>query len=519
MNRKFIKTISLLTCALGICSIVPFVSTSCGSKKSDSSNIINVQSGYTLPNIYGTKGNYINWQTDLAKHIVDKDGNLIRDYKNVKYSAALPKGLKVDIDQDKGLVHVHGSINAIAKGTFNIKVTYNGSSTTATANYSIVEEKILPLKYLSAVKGTATGDNNYYASTNSDWTTNKIISVLREYNTIYIPNKLNDSTGTEQDISGIADYAFCEGGYSDLSKLPADNHIFIKFDSNSSIKTIGEKAFRFAPSLSYVEIPEGVTEIKKWAFSSCMNLNYLSLPSTLTKIGDYSFYDNKYLASVQIPENTTTIGKQCFYGCNNLGCISLPNSVSITSSMQESFRGDILTDVTLTGPENTVTVGYATNLGPNARVLLEKPASGDIEYKDDGTTANTSKVIGTVAYGDLIFPSTVTQLPDTTTTPGFSGAKGITSIDLPKELTSIGQFCFYTSNNISAITYHGNASSFKNITFGNYWLGGNEYPANGVVYAPTDDDAQAILEYLNAGCGGKFAAHYFDSWTAQSLEI
>lgn len=101
---------------------------------------------------------------------------------------------------------------------------------------------------------------------------------------------------------------------------------------------------------SFIEVPEGVTEIKRFAFSGfCME--DIKLPSTLIKIDDMVFKECGGLEKVCIPENVEFIGsfafwnatalkeiqilskkvkqikKNTFAGCRKLRSISFPNGM------------------------------------------------------------------------------------------------------------------------------------------------------------------------------------------------
>lgn len=52
---------------------------------------------------------------------------------------------------------------------------------------------------------------------------------------------------------------------------------------------------------SYV-IPEGVTEIKAYAFSGCTGLTNVEIPGIATMIWDYAFSDCSSLTSIKVPE-------------------------------------------------------------------------------------------------------------------------------------------------------------------------------------------------------------------------
>ncbi|MBQ7005055.1 MAG: leucine-rich repeat domain-containing protein [Clostridia bacterium] len=78
----------------------------------------------------------------------------------------------------------------------------------------------------------------------------------------------------------------------------------------------------------HFEIPEGVTEIKGYAFTGCNNLSDVKFPSTLTTIGDYAFKGCNNLSDVKFPVTLTTIGIYAFNGCNGLTSVAIPDGVT-----------------------------------------------------------------------------------------------------------------------------------------------------------------------------------------------
>ena len=76
-----------------------------------------------------------------------------------------------------------------------------------------------------------------------------------------------------------------------------------------------------------VIIPEGVTEISDSAFSSCEQLELITLPSTLTTIGKKAFEGCRNLKSIILPPNVRTIEYSTFEECNSLMSIILPEGL------------------------------------------------------------------------------------------------------------------------------------------------------------------------------------------------
>ena len=134
-------------------------------------------------------------------------------------------------------------------------------------------------------------------------------------------------------------------------KLPATmtaipEHMFwasgIKsIDIPSTVKSIGENAFRNCDALTSIVIPDGVETLGNYVFFDCNNLlsatigegvttipycafdddyalSVVSLPSTLTAIGERAFNTCRSLTSITIPENVTSIASQAFTECDKL---------------------------------------------------------------------------------------------------------------------------------------------------------------------------------------------------------
>jgi hypothetical protein len=70
--------------------------------------------------------------------------------------------------------------------------------------------------------------------------------------------------------------------------------------------------------LTDITIPDGVTSIGDYAFSSCTSLTDITIPNGVTSIGDYAFSRCTSLTDITIPNSVTSIGNWAFWGCGNL---------------------------------------------------------------------------------------------------------------------------------------------------------------------------------------------------------
>lgn len=83
-----------------------------------------------------------------------------------------------------------------------------------------------------------------------------------------------------------------------------------------------------AKDAEHVVINEGVTTIKGYAFSGKASIKDVSLPSTLKSVGEFAFRECTSLEEVVLPEGLTVIDKGAFYGCTSLKSINLPSTLT-----------------------------------------------------------------------------------------------------------------------------------------------------------------------------------------------
>ena len=122
---------------------------------------------------------------------------------------------------------------------------------------------------------------------------------------------------------------------SNINDFVIENSILKKYSGNDTevvipegVTEIGKYAFYCCTSLASITIPDSVVEIGETAFYGCTSLTSITIPDSLTKISDYSFYNCKSLTSILIPESVTKIGAFAFSNCTSLVNIPIPKSVT-----------------------------------------------------------------------------------------------------------------------------------------------------------------------------------------------
>ena len=95
----------------------------------------------------------------------------------------------------------------------------------------------------------------------------------------------------------------------------------------SNVEVIGEGAFSNVEGLKEVVIPGTVKEIKKNAFANNNTLEKVIIEEGVEKIEENAFYSCKNLKEVQIADSVIEIGSSAFMYCSNLEKINIPNNL------------------------------------------------------------------------------------------------------------------------------------------------------------------------------------------------
>lgn len=271
-------------------------------------------------------------------------------------------------------------------------------------------------------------------------------------------------------LKAIEDYSFyrCDGLTGELtipnSVVTIGNSAFYSCDRLSgeliipnSVTTIGDYAFQYCSGFTSLIMPNSITYIGRGAFSSCYGLSgELVIPNSLTYINDDMFSSCSRLTSIIIPNSITAIGGSAFSYCTRLTSIEIPNSV--THVYNYAFDGCSGLTGELNIPNSVVHIGdgafeytkYDT-LNFNADSCADFNTSG-------GYHPFYNSNISTINIGD-----NVKRIPSRFA----NGMKLLTSITIPKSVTSIGTFAFQGCSALETINYNAiNSSGYENSSLG-----------------------------------------------------
>ena len=272
-----------------------------------------------------------------------------------------------------------------------------------------------------------------------------------------IPNSRILYTYTGEDgVKLNNDQAFldADGDMLTYTNEYADGKGIISFDG--ILATLETSAFN-DKNLTSITLPDGITEIKRAAFSYCSKLETVALPNSLTKIGMGAFYqcpgitkfDGKFasedgkclivdgvlnafacgcgVTEYTIPDGVTTIGDWAFYYGKSLTKITIPNSVTAIGD-DAFYRCENLTNIIIGDGVTTI---------------------GDWAFSSCESLVN------------ITIPNSVTTIGDY----AFQSCSNLTNATIGNGVTTIGNYAFYNCGSLVKITIPNNVTTIGKKAF------------------------------------------------------
>ena len=247
-------------------------------------------------------------------------------------------------------------------------------------------------------------------------------------------------------------------------------------ETDKKVIAIAKNAFLRNTKLKDVNISEGVKNIGSYAFRGCSKLTTITLPSSLTDISDYAFDQCTNITKITSKiegSNLFILQEHVFPAI--VPTIYIPFGSSAAYKNKEGWKRF----------ENSFRVGEAThNVKPDNIGYMFY----DCYSEEDGNTATLTKIQWAEGITSITVPTTITVTKNEVQTVytvtavaesifegtdenkakfsslvieegiktigsnAFKNWRGLTSITLPKSLTTIGQSAFQGNNNANFIT-------------------------------------------------------------------
>lgn len=305
-------------------------------------------------------------------------------------------------------------------------------------------------------------------------------------------------TGLTSIVTGISVSSIGDSAFRGCTGLTS-----ITFEER--VATIGSQAFYGCAGLTAVDIPETVTSIGASAFEACENLKRVNI-SDLTAwcnidmgesvFPDYSLYlGNTLLSYMDIPDGVTAIKEYAFYRCTGLISVTMPKSVTSVGNFAFAYCKNLKISVSDLTAWCNIDFGYFAF--PDYILYLGRDQITDLIIPDGVTAIKQNTFYNCTGITSVTLHNSVAKIGES----AFQGCTGLTSMTIPESVKAIGNSAFEGCENLTKV-HISDLKAWCNIDFGysvfpDYSL----YLGNTLVTDPViPDGLTEIKKYVFSHC-------------------
>lgn len=199
-------------------------------------------------------------------------------------------------------------------------------------------------------------------------------------------------------------------------------------NSTSNPLTLARQLRLNGELVTSLEIPEGITHIKPYAFYGFKGLRSMTLGADVTHIGDFAFNQCTSLKNISFSESLESIGVAAFYKCTSLTEVLIPDGVE--SIGLSAFNH-------CTGLQTLLIPGSISSMGDSV-----------FAYCTNLTSVAFAEGSHSIRFGM------------------FMGCEELVSISLPSSMTRIEEYAFVGCEKLETLIFNGPEAEKAEMTIG-----------------------------------------------------
>jgi hypothetical protein len=219
-------------------------------------------------------------------------------------------------------------------------------------------------------------------------------------------------------------------------------------------------------------IPDTITNIADFAFSSCSRLASVTIPSNVISVGAWAF-SGSGLTNVTIEDGLVDVGHDAFNGCTSLASATLPNSVT-NLGYQAFYRSGLLT-ISIPDSITVIPNGTFSQCSSLTNITIGKNVANieSMAFYQCTSLSHLTIPDGVVSIdGSFAFESCsnliTISLPNSLRSIGSSSFQYCTSLasaTIPDSVTNLADRAFYLCLGLTNVTIGSGLTSLQDYTF------------------------------------------------------
>ncbi len=215
-----------------------------------------------------------------------------------------------------------------------------------------------------------------------------------------------------------------------------------------TVKSIGKFAFWENKALENVVIPDSVETIEEFAFKGCASLQRLVIPASVVSIGHYAIGDCCELSKLTVDE-----GNKRYFSRGN--CVIDKRENSLVLGCQSSVIPD----------DGSVTAigefAFASCVSLES-IVIPRAVKQIRDYAFDGCYNLDSVIFSDTVNSDALWYGPINYIG----CHAFEGCSGLESIVIPESVTCIGENAFFGCEGLKSVTANDSLSCIGRNAFG-----------------------------------------------------